>query len=522
MKKLADIVETTELPLLDEVVVMDEAPESVVVEEPAEVNGDYEKTQDLVDFLPWLQGKLTKLPQHSGATTSGCERIIAHLKMLDKEISKAITRDFDCLLDDTVVEKFRKDIRKMVKKLEKRHKEINDAYDADDAKFASSGINVKTAESDMLDKQAVKQIVKDVLSDFLGRDKVSVNLYHELLGAMETTIDQGGMKFIGDDELPEDEANDRILPGELSKVDIGEGKAKPVEHKADDEELAKYKQEVQKRLRSDDEEEARPILSVREMNRRRDRIGTDDDLLPWEKKELEMAEKQLARLIAKQEANRDSEKAKRDLKDKLLDDALNGMKDSATTLSDMEKEMNKADDKVKDHKKCSMCQTNKAGRQGLCADCQKEVDEYGGGLKEKDASACACHIEKTIEANVDTCPTCNIRLWAASDSLMECIACDEVYTRKIVKEATTAKIQMVVSTFERAIAGIIVNSVVSQGRNAEQTYAALKDQYKFSSRDELGIQQLLQDMGYPVARNFMGAVDNVDGKSVEFATNYSA
>lgn len=137
-----DIVETIEAVAQfapEEIMVTDEMPmaDFVVVQEPAAKKKDYTESQDLGDFMEWITGKMNSLPPHSGKTTAGCERVIAHLKMLDKEISKAIGRDVDCQLDDQAVEKFRKEIRKMVKQLDKRHKEINEAYDADDDKFAA-------------------------------------------------------------------------------------------------------------------------------------------------------------------------------------------------------------------------------------------------------------------------------------------------------------------------------------------------------------------------------------------------
>src|ERR1041385_1170165 len=157
MEKTADIVETAEMEATafapEEIMVTDEMMpmDLVIVDEPMAAApkepGDYDKTQDLGDFMSWITKKMNALPPHSGKTTAGCERVIAHLKMLDKEISKAISRDVDCMLDDQAVEKFRKDIRKMVKKLQKRHNEINDAYDADDDKFAAD-------ESDAIIKQA--------------------------------------------------------------------------------------------------------------------------------------------------------------------------------------------------------------------------------------------------------------------------------------------------------------------------------------------------------------------------------
>lgn len=152
MDKTADIIETAEMFEPEEIMVTDEVPvtDFVIIEEPVapvKTSGDYDKTQDLADFMEWITKKINNLPPHSGKTTAGCERVIAHLKMLDKEISKAIARDTECVLDDQAVEKFRKDIRKMVKKLEKRLKEINDAYDADDKKYASN-------ENDALLKEA--------------------------------------------------------------------------------------------------------------------------------------------------------------------------------------------------------------------------------------------------------------------------------------------------------------------------------------------------------------------------------
>jgi ssDNA-binding Zn-finger/Zn-ribbon topoisomerase 1 len=339
MEKTADIIETAEMEATafapEEIMVTDEMMpmDLVIVDEPrAEAPkepGDYDKTQDVGDFMSWITKKMTSLPPHSGKTTAGCERVIAHLKMLDKEISKAISSDVDCVLDDQAVEKFRKDIRKMVKKLQKRHSEINEAYDADDDKFAAdeSAALVKEADGEQASWQCPK-------------------------------------------------CHKEVKPGDE-------------EHK----------------------------------------------------------ERHKAMCVA------------------AADDA----------------ELNKA------------------------------------------AHACACQVEKVAD---DTCPTCKIKLWKAAEGLYECISCDATFERPLTKEAGTAKLTLIMTPFERAITGAIVNGFVSQGKNPEEIYAELKKKYKFSDRDELSIQQVLADMGYPFLKDRGHLGDESEqlnkGKGIEFSTQYNA
>ncbi len=71
----------------------------------------------------------------------------------------------------------------------------------------------------------------------------------------------------------------------------------------------------------------------------------------------------------------------------------------------------------------------------------------------------------------------------------------------IIKEATTPRIQLVMTPFERAITGIIINSVVSAGKPFEEVYEALSKKYSFTSREELAIMQLATDMGQPIFKD---------------------
>ena len=334
MNKMADVVETAELPMVEEVVVMDDTPPDsmVIVEEPKkeeEKEFDPKTNKDLKKFLAYLDKHISKIPQHSGQTTSGCERGIAHLERGDKMISHMVAEDTDGFLDDVAVEQRRKQMRQMKRQLKKRLDELNEAYDADDAKYAA-GLN--------------GQMTKE------GQD-----------------VKYPEAQEVGAPELKYEEAKVEYI--------------------------------------------------------------------------------------------------------------------------------------------CDQCNKKLATKDAL--------EQHKIAIHGKQGSACGCDV-KIAE---DVCPKCNIKLWKAAEGTYECIACEEVFERPIKKEATTPRIQLVMDPFQRAITGIIVNAVVSQGKQVETVYDELKKEYKFSNRDELAIQQILLDMGYNTARNFVGMPHE---KSIEFATNYSA
>lgn len=381
-----DTVETIEVVAFapEEIMVTDEMmpTDLVVVEEPMApaAKKDYMETQDLGDFMEWITGKMANLPPHSGKTTAGCERVIAHLKMLDKEISKAISRDVDCMLDDQAVEKFRKDIRKMIKKLEKRHKEINEAYDADDDKFAAAENEiVKNADSTWKCPECGKEITP---GDAEHQARHNAMEHGKVASLEKEALEPPYVRHRGNKWVVLDKHNGRVLSTH------------------------------------DTEEKAKGSLAAMHMH------GDDDGRYEV-------------------------------------------------------KEVSAADDQIEAH-------------------------------------ACACKVEKKAD---DNCPTCNIKLWKAAEGLYECISCDAVFERPITKEAGTPKIQLVMTPLERALTGILINGYVSQGKQIEPAFAELKKAYKLTEREELSIMQLLLDMGYPTARNFMGMPHS---NSVEFATNYPA
>lgn len=115
-------------------------PGSDDVDEPEEEEIEVEEEEDevedpesqdawdyggkLVNFLPWLVKMLQNIPRHN-RETSGLERAIAYLSMIDKSISKAVRSDIREELDIAKIEEARKEIEdgieRLEKELEKRH-----------------------------------------------------------------------------------------------------------------------------------------------------------------------------------------------------------------------------------------------------------------------------------------------------------------------------------------------------------------------------------------------------------------
>jgi len=70
----------------------------------------------------------------------------------------------------------------------------------------------------------------------------------------------------------------------------------------------------------------------------------------------------------------------------------------------------------------------------------------------------------------------------------------------LTKEATSPHFngfQMLITPFQRAIAGALINGKVSGGRNLEELWVGAKKKYAMNDREELEILQILADMGYP-------------------------
>lgn len=129
------------------------------------------------------------------------------------------------------------------------------------------------------------------------------------------------------------------------------------------------------------------------------------------------------------------------------------------------------------------------------------------------------------------CDKCNSSAPMWHDTINDTLVCMSCESEKIrhndglEKTANTPIINVYVSAFERAIVGTMINSKVSAGRNIEETYEKLKNKYNFTSREELAIQQLVHDYGYPLYRD-RGLInepsDPASGDGVDWLTNYQS
>lgn len=104
---------------------------------------------------------------------------------------------------------------------------------------------------------------------------------------------------------------------------------------------------------------------------------------------------------------------------------------------------------------------------------------------------------------------------------------DMVKEAELSKTASTPKIQVVVTAFERAIAGIITNASISSGKPPETVFEFLKKKYSLDEREELSILQILKDMGHPIFKDRGTLGKSKDSKEegaqgVEFIKNYFA
>lgn len=95
---------------------------------------------------------------------------------------------------------------------------------------------------------------------------------------------------------------------------------------------------------------------------------------------------------------------------------------------------------------------------------------------------------------------------------------DETHEDEIVREAGVphfSGFQMLITPFQRAIAGALINGKISGGRDLEELWKNAKEKYKMNDREELEILQILADMGYPEFRDRLRLGDDNDPTRTE-------
>lgn len=97
---------------------------TVEEEESEEKPTDWENDGDHRHFMVYIKNRMNNIPRHSGNTTVGCEKAIAFLKRLDREISKAVQSDEDNVISEEEAESIRDQIIEFVHQLEEAHETL--------------------------------------------------------------------------------------------------------------------------------------------------------------------------------------------------------------------------------------------------------------------------------------------------------------------------------------------------------------------------------------------------------------
>jgi hypothetical protein len=84
----------------------------------------WEDDSDHSKFIAYLERKLGMIPRHSGTTTVGCERAIAYLRKLDREISRAVQTDENNVIDEEAAEEIRDKISDFIDKLDSAYDKL--------------------------------------------------------------------------------------------------------------------------------------------------------------------------------------------------------------------------------------------------------------------------------------------------------------------------------------------------------------------------------------------------------------
>ncbi len=106
-----------------------------------EDEGDYLTTGNIKKFMEYITDMYpAKIPRHDGKTTLGCERAKSFLERMDKEISSAIRKDHDGVLEISKLEELRQKIIGDVAKLASHIKLLKSNENKKKASVDANGI----------------------------------------------------------------------------------------------------------------------------------------------------------------------------------------------------------------------------------------------------------------------------------------------------------------------------------------------------------------------------------------------
>jgi len=159
---------------------------------------------------------------------------------------------------------------------------------------------------------------------------------------------------------------------------------------------------------------------------------------------------------------------------------------------------------------------------GMIEQLDRKIKQLSGSKKHADINA-----RIISHGHCDKCDT-EAPMWHdVGNHKLVCMSCEaeEQDDGELSKTATTPSVNVYMNAFEQAVVATIINSTVSAGRNIEETYEKLKNKYNFTPREELALQQLIANYGYPIHKDrglLNEEADPTASTGVDFQTNYYA
>ncbi|HUU87528.1 MAG TPA: hypothetical protein VMX17_07210 [Candidatus Glassbacteria bacterium] len=132
----------------DEVVLDEDEEEPEIVKEGPKEEIDewnWEKSHGVGKFLHWLKGMIDNVPGHSGKHITGIQRATAYFKRLEKEVGRAMSKDFKREIDaakaqeaSNIIKEGLKNLNNRLNKLLEKEKKSRGEYKVDITKIAET------------------------------------------------------------------------------------------------------------------------------------------------------------------------------------------------------------------------------------------------------------------------------------------------------------------------------------------------------------------------------------------------
>lgn len=142
---------------------------------------DYANDGDLSKFHEYLAGKYQDIPRHDGNSIAGCDRAVAYLLGIDKEISRNIREDSEQVLDISVMSEYQEKIMRDVLLLKEHIKKLK-----------------RMKKEEILDKKSSNNSREDLMKEAAGTVKLYISVppfIRSICGILINSVVSAGKPF---------------------------------------------------------------------------------------------------------------------------------------------------------------------------------------------------------------------------------------------------------------------------------------------------------------------------------------